>query len=156
MTKISSSWTAYYKTGFPIFWFGFVALFLVASVFSGPPGAPKPLFLVFPIAMAVFGFILMKKLVWDLVDEVYDKGDALIVRNRGEETTVLLSNIMNVSASTIQNPPRITLKLINPCTFGNEIVFVPIMGFRVNPFAKSQVAEDLIVRVHQAKGGRAA
>lgn len=111
--------------------------------------------LVIPLAMAVFGFFLMKKLVWDLVDEVYDCGDALLVKNRDEETLVPLSNIMNVSASVLQNPPRITLRLIKPGAFGNEIAFAPIIGFRINPFAKNRVAEDLIVRVHNAKGGRA-
>jgi hypothetical protein len=155
MTKISSNWTAYYKTGFPVFWFGFLALFLAAAIFGGDISS-KPMFLLVPIAMAVFGFFLMKMLVWDLVDEVYDCGEALLVKNRGEETLVPLSNIMNVSVSSFQNPPRITLRLINSGTFGNAIAFLPILGFRLNPFAKIQVAEDLIVRVHRAKGGRAA
>jgi len=155
MTKISSNWTAYYKIGFPVMWFGFLALFLIAAVLGGDLGS-KPMFLTVPVAMAVFGFLLMKKLVWDLVDEVYDCGDALLVKNRGEEARVPLANIMNVSASIFQNPPRITLRLINPSTFGNEIAFLPIVGFRLNPFAKNQIAEDLIVRVHKAKGGRAA
>jgi hypothetical protein len=32
-----------------------------------------------PIAMSIFGFVLMRKLVWDLVDEVCDYGDYLLV-----------------------------------------------------------------------------
>ena len=155
MTRISSKWTAYYKTGLPVLWFGILAVFFAATVFGGTP-RPAPMFLAIPLVMAAFFFLLMKKLVWDLVDEVYDCGDALLVKNRGEEVLVRLSNIMNVSASTLQNPPRITLRLINPCTFGTEIAFSPIIKFRLNPFAKNRVAEDLILRVHQAKGGRAA
>jgi hypothetical protein len=52
-------------------------------------------FIVAPIAMGVFGFVLMRKLAWDLVDELYDYGDHLVVKNGGEEDTIALSNIMN-------------------------------------------------------------
>ena len=103
----------------------------------------------------VFGYFLMKKLVWDLVDEVYDCGDFLLVKNRDEEERIALSNIMNVNASTYINPPRITLRLVNPSKFGSEVAFSPITGFKLNPFAKNAVAEDLIVRVYQARSKRA-
>jgi hypothetical protein len=105
--------------------------------------------------MAVFGHFLMKKLVWDLVDEVYDCGDFLLVKNRDDEERIALSNIMNVNASTYINPPRITLRLVNPSKFGSEVAFSPITGFKLNPFAKNAVAEDLIVRVYQARSKRA-
>jgi hypothetical protein len=110
---------------------------------------------VVPLFMAAFGFFLMKKLVWDLVDEVYDCGDFLLIRNRGEEDKVSLSNVMNVNASTHMNPPRITLRLVSPGKFGTEIPFSPLTGFTLNPFAKNKVAEDLIVRVDQARSKRA-
>ena len=154
MTKISSSWTTFHKKAFPIFWFGFLALFFIVSLVTGAPKQDLGL-IVIPIVMALFGFFLMKKLVFDLVDEVYDCGDALLIRNRGEETLVPLSNIMNVSVSTYMNPPRITLRLIKPASFGEEIAFSPVTGFRLNPFAKNRVAEDLILRVHRARSGRA-
>jgi hypothetical protein len=96
----------------------------------------------------------MKKLVWDLADEVYDCGDFLLVRKRDEEDRVPLSNVMNVNASTYVNPPRITLRLVTPGRFGNEIAFSPIAGFRLNPFAKNKIAEDLIVRVDRARSKR--
>jgi hypothetical protein len=97
----------------------------------------------------------MKKLFWDLADEVYDCGDSLLIRNRGEEERVSLSNIMNVSISPVMNPPRVTLRLVTPSKFGNEVAFLPIVGFTLNPFAKNQVVEDLIVRVDQARSKRA-
>ena len=106
--------------------------------------------------MAVFGYFIMKKLVWDLVDEVYDAGDYLLVKNRGNEAQVLLANIMNVSATTYMNPPRIVLRLREPSNFGSEIAFSPASRFTLNPFAKNLVAEDLIVRVDRARGNRAA
>jgi hypothetical protein len=61
---------------------------------------------------------------------------------------------MNVNASTYVNPPRITLRLVTPGRFGNEIAFSPIAGFRLNPFAKNKIAEDLIVRVDRARSKR--
>jgi hypothetical protein len=150
MTRISSGWTFLAKRVFPTFWFGFLAL-LVFVGFSTGTVAKDVTFLIIPIVMAVFGFFLMRKLVWDLADEVYDCGHALLVRNGGEEDMVSLSNIMNVSVSTYVNPPRISLRLITPGKFGSEISFSPVTGFRLNPFAKNQVAEDLIQRVYQAR-----
>jgi len=150
VTRISSSWTFLAKRVFPTFWFGFLALFVFVG-FSTGTVAKDVTFLIIPIVMAVFGFFIMRKLVWDLADEVYDCGHALLVRNRGEEEMVSLSNIMNVSVSTYVNPPRISLRLITPGKFGSEIAFSPVTGFRLNPFAKNKVAEDLIQRVYQAR-----
>ena len=56
--------------------------------------------------MAVFGFPLMKKLVWDPADEVYDCGDSLLVRKGGEEEGVPLSNIITVGAGVYEPTPR--------------------------------------------------
>jgi hypothetical protein len=64
---------------------------------------------------------------------------------------VPLANIMNVSATTMMNPPRITLKLIRPGRFGDEIVFSPIRPFRLNPFARNPIGEDLIRRTYEAR-----
>jgi hypothetical protein len=153
MKRISSSWTAFHKKVFPVMWFGFLALFFATATLSGAV-ARDPSFLVVPIVMATFGFFFMRKLVWDLVDEVFDCGDALLIRNRGEEALLPLSNIMNVSVSTYSNPQRITLRLVTPGIFGGEIAFSPVTSFRLNPFAKNQVAEDLILRAYQARSAR--
>ena len=153
LKKISSGMTFFNKKVFPAIWFGFIALFVVMTV-AGGAAKDDLMFLVGPIIMAVFGLIVMKNLVWDLVDEVYDCGDVLLIRNRGEEERVALSNVMNVSSSTFSNPPRVTLRLVNPGRFGSEVVFSPIAGFRVNPFAKNAIAEDLIVRVDRARSRR--
>lgn len=154
MTRISSRWTVVAKRVFPTLWFGFLAFFIVVGIVNGA-GAKDMIFFVIPIVMAGFGVFLMRKLVWDLADEVYDCGDGLLVRNRGEEELVSLSNIMNVSVSTYVNPPRISLRLITPGKFGSDVAFSPVTGFRLNPFAKNRVAEDLILRVYQATSRRA-
>lgn len=153
MKKISSSSTFISKKVLPLVWFGFLVYFVVQTILTGA-AKTDPIFLLFPLLMTAFVFFLMKKLVWDLADEVYDGGDFLLIRNRGEEERIALSNIMNVSVAMYVNPSRITLRLVNPSKFGKEISFSPDAKFTLNPFAKNQVAEDLIVRVDQARAKR--
>jgi hypothetical protein len=155
MTRISSKSTFFYKDIFPVLWFGFLAIFIVTTLLGGAVEKDF-MFLVVPCSMAVLGFFLFRKLVWNLADEVYDGGDFLVVRFRSEEEHVALSNIMNVSASTNMNPPRITLRLVQPGKFGSEFAFSPTKSFTLNPFAKSEVAEDLMVRVDKARSRRVA
>ena len=150
MKKISSGGTVFHKRVFPVIWFGFLAVFLVVS-FRGPLQQGEWMFLAAPIFMGVVGFVLMKKLVWDLVDEVHDCGDYLLIRRGDEQERVPLSNIMNVSASTNTNPPRITLRLLKPGKFGAEIAFTPQVRFSLNPFAKNPIVDELIVRVDKAR-----
>ena len=111
--------------------------------------------IVIPCIMAVAGFIMFRKLLWDLADEVLDGGDFLRVRYRSEEEDVPLSNIMNVSASTYINPPRVALRLVEAGKFGSEIVFSPKKPFTLNPFARNEVVEDIIERVYKARSPRA-
>jgi hypothetical protein len=105
--------TFFYKKAFPLFWFGFLAVFLATSLY-GEAFEESPLFLIVPSVLAVFGFFLFRKLVWNLADEVFDGGDFLLIKYRGYEERVPLSNVMNVSASTNMNPPRISLRLVKP------------------------------------------
>jgi hypothetical protein len=156
VTQISSKWTRYYKWVFPTFWFGFLIFFVGASLHAAQPTGVDIMFIAVPGIMMVFGFFLFKMLVWGLADEVYDCGESLLVRNRGKEERVNLSNIMNVNVSSFTNPPRITLRLDNASRlFGSEIAFSPETWQSINPFAKNKVGEDLIVRVDQARRKRA-
>lgn len=152
MNKISSDWTFFYKKVFPVFWFGFLALFVAIGLGQA---SKDPMVLIVPLVMALFGFFLMKALVWGLVDEVVDGGTVLLVRKGDEEDSVPLANIMNVSATMNSRPPRVTLRLIRPGKFGSEVSFMPVTPFTLNPFAKNQVVEDLILRVHQARSKHA-
>ena len=151
--------TAFHKRVFPVIWFGFLGVFAIVALTSGAStNAGAPLLIV-PCVMAVFGYILLKKLVFDLADEVYDAGEFLVVRNRGREHQIALGDIINVSVSTMQNPTRITLRLTGSSattSLGSEVAFSPEQKFTLNPFAKNDVAEDLIVRVDKARSRRAA
>jgi hypothetical protein len=153
MKKISSGNTFFAKKVFPAIWFGFL-VFILATVLMSGIWMKVPFILIVPCLMTVFGYFLFKKLVWVLADEVHDCGEYLLVKKGREEERVMLTNVMNVSAPIFINPKQITLRLIEPGKFGDEIVFSPVFKFSLNPFVRNDVAEDLIVRVDQARAKR--
>jgi hypothetical protein len=151
--KISGGSTFYYKRVLPVLLFGLPLFSLCMAFFASHVRPPLIAFL--PVLLLVpFFYFLMRKLVWDLADEVWDGGDHLVVKIGDQSETVPLANIMNVSASTLVNPPRITLRLVNPGRFGQEISFSPPRNSILNPFARNPVADDLIERVHRARPSR--
>jgi hypothetical protein len=151
MQTISSSRTFFFKRVFPTIWFGFLAFFFITALGSGG-FAQSPMFLGMPVIMGVFGYFLMRHLVFDLADEVLDAGDHLVVRNAGREIQVRIADIINVSTALAQNPPRVMLTLAAPSDFGSEIAFMVKKDFSLNPFSrKCAVAEDLIRRVDAAR-----
>lgn len=151
MRRISSSWTFFYKRIFPAIWFGFLVVFLGISLFAGSHSAAPALvpLLIGPVIMIVVGYFIMKKLVFDLVDEVWEDGDTLVVKNRGQEQRVALADIKNVSYSPFVNPPRVTLSMRRPTIFGDKITFgAPV---RLVPFSTSPIINGLIDRVDAAR-----
>lgn len=152
MESLSSTMTFTMKRLFPALWFGFLGVFLVAGIVSGA-WREAPLFIIQPILMAVFGFFLFRKLVWDLADEVRDGGTFLLIRKGGLEERVLLSNVININVSQFTNPSRISLRLRTPGKMGDEVAFIPKTEFRLNPFARNALAETLIRRVDDARQG---
>ena len=151
MTQISSRMTFFYKRVFPIFWFGFLTLFMVGpAVISWNNGqAPQSMFIIMPIFMMVFGYFIMKKMVFSLVDEVFDVGDALLVKNGSHEEQIPLADITNISYAQMMNPPQVTLSLRQPTNFGDKVTFCA--PTRLIPFATSPVIDDLIRRVDAAR-----
>jgi hypothetical protein len=151
MQRISSRATFWFKRVFPTIWFGFLALFSAVALFANVVGKQPqvPFFLVVPALMAAIGYFVMKKLVFNLADEVWDDGSALIVKNKGQDDRIALANIINVSYSPLINPPLVTLMLRQPSVFGTEISFSAPVRFM--PFTKSPLLEDLIRRVDAAR-----
>lgn len=152
MTRISSSWTFFYKRVFPAIWFGFLALFLCAAVGNAVAqnnAADLLPVLVVTGVMVIIGIVVMKQFVWDLADEVWDDGDGLVVRNKGREERFALADFMKLSYSGLVNPPRITLALRNPSELGTEISFVP--PFRILSFSMPPIARDLMERIDAAR-----
>ncbi|MGZ5036261.1 MAG: hypothetical protein ACXWG1_09475 [Usitatibacter sp.] len=154
MTRISSKRTWFLKRVFPVLWFGVLAIVLAVGLVAGLPRTQMG-FIAMPLLMMAVGAFVMKKFIFDLADEVFDCGDALLVRKAGKEERIALSNIINVGMSVATNPPRLTLRLDKPGRFGNEVVFSPETPMRLDPFAKNRIAEDLMVRVDRARVDRA-
>jgi len=147
MKRISTKNTFFLKKVFPLIWLGLVSF----AILRGPKQGARtiaPLVLILPLGIL---FLVMRRFVWDLADEVYDCGDYLLVKKSGEEDRVDFSNIMNVSTTMMVNPPRITLTLVNAGRFGREVVFSPVRRFNLNPFAKDEVAADLMTRAYDAR-----
>ena len=158
MKRISSRATFFNKRVIPVIWFGFLAFFVVIALSAMiAKGKLQILFLLIPVLLipafiAVIGYVIMKLLVLDLVDEVWDSGDALIVKNKNQEELIPLSEIMNVSYSVLMNPPRVTLTLRRPSRFGKEVSFIPpFTGFM--PFTKSPIINELIDRIDAKRRG---
>lgn len=151
MKKISSGTTVIYKRLFPLLWFGMLGFFVLMALRDGVLQKGQWTFVVVPVFMAGIGLAMMKQLFWDLVDEVHDGGDYLLIRKGDEQERVPLKNIMNVSATTYMNPPRVTLRLVNPGKFGSEVTFTPVRKMSFSLSRKDPMIDDLIVRVDRAR-----
>ena len=151
MKRLSSKTTFLYKRIFPFIWFGFLAIILCVGLLANLAGDGAGfMFVVIPMGLIVFGYFLIKKLVWDLIDEVYDEGTSLLFRNRGREFRVSLKDIKNVSYTTMVNPPRVTLSIRYPTDLGDELSFSPPACWI--PFKKNKDIEALIDRIDEARG----
>lgn len=151
MTQISSRMTFFYKRVFPIIWFGFLAAIMIGPAVIGmnTGQTPDPMVFIAPVVMMVFGFFIMKKLVFGLVDQVLDAGDALLVKNGAQQEQIPLADITNISYVQMMNPPQVTLSLRRPTAFGEKVTFCA--PTRLMPFATSPVIDDLIKRVDAAR-----
>jgi len=151
--KLSSSSTFLLKRIFPVFWFGFIVYFVSMALFAESKGlhsSDMVVVLVTAVFMALVGYVLMKHLVFDLVDEVYDEGSSLLFKNNGKSVRVNLTDIKNVSYTVIINPPRVTLSLRCKTEFGDELAFSPPGS--IIPFKKNKDIVELIDRIDRARG----
>ncbi|MFZ3322651.1 MAG: hypothetical protein WA190_09775 [Usitatibacter sp.] len=150
MTRISSKQVYFLKWIFPVLFL--VVMLVPIGIGLTVPRNPPPVAIFFmPLVMIPILFLVLRKFVWDLMDEVYDGGDYLLVKKGDKEDRIALSNIMNVSATLMVNPPRVTLRLVNPSRFGKEVSFSPVRPVTLNPFARNTIADDLIERVDKAR-----
>jgi len=150
MKKISNNYIFIPKRILPLLAVVFL-LFISTLIFkTGMINQIKATLWLTIIAM-IFGYIILKIFVWDLMDEVEDCEKYLIVTLNGEKETISLENIININAETMLTPPRITLRLRSSGKFGNEVPFCPKTKFSLNHFRKNEIAEDLILRVDEAR-----
>jgi hypothetical protein len=150
--------TFWYKRIFPIIWFGllaFVLITVVVTAFTGPEN-DEPLlpFILVPLVMAAFGYAVMSRLVFDLMDEVWDEGSTLLFRNGGTKVRVDLADILNVSYSVMYNPQRVTMTLRSRTALGSELTFCP--PIILIPFMKHPAIGQLTDRIDEARATRGA
>jgi hypothetical protein len=153
--RISSRNTFFIKRVFPLLWFGLIAAFGIIALTASAHarrGAPPAVFWIVPVFMLIVGYAVMRRVVFDLADEVYDEGDALRVRFGGDEERIALDNIINISYAGLTNPPRVTLTLRSAGRFGREVSFSPPQTF-LGPLLRSgnPIVTDLIERVDAAR-----
>lgn len=147
--KLSADQTGRKKILFPAIYFA--SLIPITLTYlrhsDGKPILPGLLLL---LGMALFGIFAMKQFLWDLADDVYDQGDALLVTRRGVSESVALSNVRDVTYANMR-PPRLTLHLRTPGRFGARVSFSPAAKRSRNPFAKHPLMEQLAVRAWRAR-----
>ena len=147
MRPVSSKMTFFYKRVFPVIWFGFLLLLIAFGLFSASTS-----FLIAVLLMGVFGYWMMKKVMFNLADEVLDAGNALVVRSGGQEERIALSDIKNVNYSPYMYPPQVTLSVRRHTVFGDTIAFCAPVS--IVPLWSSTVIHDLIDRVDVARRKR--
>jgi len=150
----SSKMTVFYKRIFPVIWYGFLAVFVLVALLQGvgPDKISNLPFLIVPVLMAIFSYRFMTKLTFNLVDEVFDAGDALLVRSGGQEERIALADIKNVNYFPYMSPPQVILSLRRPTVFGDTIVFCA--PFRIVPMSSSPIIDDLVDRIDAARQKR--
>ena len=154
MPLMSSKMTFFYKRVFPVIWFGFLAVFFLVALVKGSAADPISNLpsLIIPVVMAIIGYQIMKKMAFHLVDQVFDLGDALLVRNGGQEERIALADIKNVNFFPYMSPPQVTLSLRRASVFGDTIVFCA--PARLMPLSPSPTIEKLIDRIDAARRER--
>ncbi len=130
------------------------AFLFVALRFTGWIGDWGPLILnLVSAAIAILGGVLLYRHVradlGQYMDEVFDAGNFLLVRNAGEQESLPLKSIEEVTYR-IWRPSEVRLILSEPCKFGAELAFYPdAYSLQYPAFAKA-----LTMRIEKARGAK--
>jgi hypothetical protein len=161
MRRLSSSSTFFYKRVFPFLWVGFLLFFIAMSVLV-PPRAQGSMqswqflpLLVMPLVMLGVGYFVYRKMIGDLIDEVWLDGDTLVMKNRGDQWRVALSDVMNINATSMTNPRRVTVMSRVDTRHGRDFSFIPDSPRGLtSAFKPDPIAAELIARVDALRGMR--
>jgi hypothetical protein len=152
--RISAGKTWFYKHVFPLIFIGMIALSMVLAIASSQRGAGPPLpALIVPLFAVGIVWFVLRRLVSDLADEVWDEGDALRVRFGPDEERIALADIVNIGYTTMINPARVTLTVRTAGRFGKEVTFCPVQqgGVFGSVLRTNPLVTDLIERVDAAR-----
>lgn len=151
--RISSRGTFYYKRILPFIFVAVLACAVLVTVYASTrAGKPVPLpALLFPVAMGGLIWLVLRRVVFDLADEVLDEGDALLVRFGRETERIPLGQIINLSYTPLMNPARVTLTLRQPGRFGREVSFASKRPLFAGLLGRNPLVDELIERVDAAR-----
>lgn len=154
MNKLISANTFLFKQAIPTIAYVFLAGIALIGLYAIATGSfiMGIVLLIFPIPAVLIVNTVFKKVLSDLVDEVYDEGSSLRIVNGVNEVRVNLGDIEDVHYSTASNPPRVTLNLLNETVLGRDLVFAPPRG--IVPFRKNKDIVDLIARIRKCRANQ--
>ena len=158
MRRLSSTFTVFYKRVFPLIWL-IMPLASGFALWHAPMRSGQhvgwPSFLP-PLLITLVGLVVYKKLIADLVDEVWLDGDQLLVKNRGQQARMALTDVININATSMTNPRRVTVMLRTNSRFGRNVTFIPASPARfMSAFKPDPIAAELIERVDALRQRRA-
>jgi hypothetical protein len=140
MRQISYEMTSYFKKLIPALWLGMLAGVVVLMTIEGQGDTA----IFFAVCGTAVMYLLLRRLIFPMMDTVWVDGDDLVISNRGEEDRFPIANIVNVEGSLIARPEHIRLTVRPPSRFGQTICFWP--PFRWLPVGSHPVARELIDR----------
>ena len=133
MRLISSRSAMTIRRLFRVVWFGFLGSLALIQAVTWRYG-----FLLFSAGLAVLGFVSMREILFDLLDEVWEAGETLVLKKRGTEEHVAIADIVHVNYEPRIRPSRVTLTLRRRSVFGTQVAFSP---------STPSVVDDLVTRV---------
>lgn len=133
--RISARATFFQKRVFPILFSVMLGAIFLDS--RRTHGVEWPLALFQTSVVLAILFAIIRLINSSYVDEVYDNGDKLIIRNDGREESISFEDIQEVKVDIFQ-PAGINIHLKRDSMFGRSIKFLPAVGlFRYSKIAKS-------------------
>jgi len=78
-----------------------------------------------PLAVLIIISWLYVKFVWNLADEVFDEGDAFLIKRGKIAERVFLSEILFLNNRIYDRVPKIGIETMKSFEFGFKIYFVP-------------------------------
>jgi hypothetical protein len=152
MRRLSSSLTGFHKWVVPVFMaIGLVSLWLGLGISVAWGQMPLEA-LLFPPDATVFFYLLWRRMLAPLLDEVWLDGTDFIVRNGQWEERIPIHEVSQVEALFFFNPERIVLTLREPCPFGEKVVFLPPIRVFRTPFSPHPLAAELDEMVRNVDG----
>lgn len=144
MKKISPNGrTIIVKRIFPIAYYSFLTLLTLVT-----PEEQQRAVIIAAICAGIVGYIGMRFFPQNLIDEAYDDGDALLLKNKNKEVRVHFKDIKKVDYLNIGwGGPFVTLTLLSESALGQKISF--IAGKHVTAFERDPEVSALIDRIER-------